>query len=157
MTIHGPAVFLRKKAGGFANRVGGYQLSKKVWTCIACRAWHDAPKPKRCQVCNHPAFLYYDSAGEARYFVGLMRAQDAGELDELQHHPAFPITIFGVNGLVEVFKYVADFEYVALPGRELVVGDFKPRAKAGLDPGFLLKQKCWEAQYGRKILIVTEA
>jgi len=147
-------VFLRKRRG-FANRVGGYQLSKKVWTCRACRAWHDAPRPKRCQVCDHAGFLYYDSAGEARYFVGLMRAQDAGELDELQHHPAYAIHIFGVDGVVEVFTYVADFEY--LRGETVWTGDFKPKAKQGLDPSFILKRKCFEAQYGRQILIVTEA
>ncbi len=148
-------LFLRKKAGRFMNRTAGYQLSKKVWTCRACRAWHDAPKPSRCQVCNHPEFLFFDSAGEARYFVGLLRSLDQQIVTELLHHPHYPINIFGVDGVVEVFHYVADFEYLD-HAAQVVTGDFKPKSADGLDPVFKLKRKCFEAQYGRAILVVTE-
>lgn len=154
MTIHGPAVFIRKKGAGFANRVGGYQLSKKVWTCLACRAWHDPPKPKRCQVCDHAAFLYYDSAGEARYFIGLMRAQDAGQLTDLQHHPRYSLHCFGVDGIIEVMGYTADAEFV--DRGELVTADYKPKSAEGLDPVFKLKQRWFQAEYGRNIRVVTE-
>lgn len=152
--MSGPAVFLRNRPGVFASRLEGYGQSNKKWTCRKCRAWHDAPKPKRCQVCQHADFLHYDSAGEARWFVGLMRELDRGDIAELQHHPRFPITIEGPQGPVRVCEYVADGEFIRKG--VLITGDFKPKAKQGLDPTFLLKQKLFEAQYGRLITIYTE-
>ena len=150
-----PVVFQRQKRGGFSNRVEGYGMSRKVWTCLKCRAWHDQNKPRACVQCASLDFLYFDSAGEARHFIGLMRAQDAGELSDLVHHPRYPIHIFGVDGVVKVFDYIADSEYIdRVVG--LVTADFKPKSAMGLDPTFKLKRKCFEAQYGRAITLVTE-
>lgn len=146
----------RNRAGKFGNRLEGYGQSKKVWTCLACRGWHDAPKPTLCQWCEHKAFLYYDSAGEARWFVGLMRELDHGAIAELAHHPRYPIHVcqVDVRAHIQVFEYVADAEYVRDGMR--VTADFKPKAVQGLDPVFKLKRKCFEAQYARAITIVTE-
>lgn len=157
----GPAVFIRKRSK-FATRLQGYAMSRHVWTCRKCRAWHEHKKPKRCDQCQHPEFLHYDSAGEARWFVGLMRGLDAGTLHDLVHHPRYPIHVcqVDVRAHIKVFDYVADAEYEILPlgnrKRELVTGDFKPKAAAGLDPVFELKRKCFEAQYGRPVTVITE-
>lgn len=145
-----PVVFLRKKPGKFGTRIEGYGQSKKVWTCRRCRAWHDAPKPKLCERCQHQEFLHYDSAGEARWFVGLMRELDHALITDLRHHPRYPIIV----NTTKVFEYVADASYER--DGELVVGDFKPKAAQGLDPVFKIKRKCFEAQYGRLITVVTE-
>lgn len=147
-------VFLRNKHKRFATRVGGYARSHKIWTCRRCRAWHEHAKPKRCERCGHPEFLFYDSGGEARWFVGLMRELDNGSIAELVHHPRYPIHVAGSQGIVQVFDYVADAEY--LRAGELITGDFKPKSLEGLDPVFLLKRKCFEAEYGRSITITTE-
>jgi len=74
------------------------------------------------------------------------------------HHPRYPIHVcqVDVRAHIKVFEYVADASYELGDRRELVVADFKPRAKAGLDPVFALKRRCWEAQYGRKLVVVTE-
>jgi len=150
----GPAVFLRNRPGGFKTRIEGYSQSHKIWTCRACRAWHEKKKPKLCERCDHGHFLHYDSAGEARWFVGLMRELDHGDIADLSHHPRYPIHIEGPGGIVKVFEYVADGEYVR--AGELVTADFKPKAAMGLDPVFKLKRKCFEVQYGRLITVVTE-
>jgi hypothetical protein len=154
--VSGPAVFLRKRPGKFGTRIEGYGQSKKVWTCRRCRAWHDAPKPKACERCAHSTFLHFDSAGEARWFVGLMRELDHGLIAELQHHPRYPIHVcqVDVRAHIQVFEYVADADYER--DGELITADFKPRAAQGLDPVFKLKRKCFEAQYGRLITVVTE-
>jgi len=152
----GPAVFIRKP-GGFGTRLGGYGMSHKIWTCLACRAWHEKKKPPCCERCGGKSFLHYDSHGEARWFVGLMRELDAGNIEELEHHPRYPIHVALVPNLActtRVFEYVADAEYVR--AGMLITADFKPKAEAGLDPVFKLKQRCFEAAYGRKINIVTE-
>lgn len=149
-----PVLFLRKMPGKFATRIEGYGQSHKIWTCRACRAWHEKKRPKRCEQCGHAEFLHYDSAGEARWFVGLMRELDNGLIADLSHHPRYPIHIDGPAGVIKVFEYVADAEYVR--DDELVTGDFKPKAAQGLDPVFKLKRKCFEAQYGRLITVVTE-
>lgn len=147
-------LFLRKPRKGFSTRLEGYQKSYKIWTCRRCRAWHEHKRPGRCDVCGHPEFFHYDSAGEARWFVGLMRQLDHDELSELRHHPPYAIHVTGPTGVQKVFDYVADAEYVRKG--KLVTADFKPRAKAGLDPVFALKRKCFEAEYGRRVLVVTE-
>ncbi len=140
----------------FGTRLAGYAKSCKVWTCLKCRAWHETKKPLRCTLCQHHEFLHYDSAGEARWFVGLMRQQDEDELVDLEHHPRFPIYVTGPGGLHHVCDYVADASFVRSADLEAIVADFKPRAAEGLDPVFKLKQKLFEAQYGMKITIYTE-
>ena len=89
---------------------------------------------------------------------------DAGTIHNLQHHPRYPIHVCQVDmrAHIKVFDYVADAEYeLGIPvsrGRdhELVTADFKPKAAAGLDPVFELKRKCFEAQYGRPVTVITE-
>lgn len=141
----------------FKTRLEGYALSRHVWTCRACRAWHENKRPKRCDQCQHPDFLHYDSAGEARWFVGLMRGLDANEIHNLVHHPRYPIYVcqVDVRAHIKVFDYEADAEYNRA-NEELVTADFKPKAAMGLDPVFNLKRKCFEAQYGRPVTVITE-
>lgn len=154
-----PTVFIRRPRGAvFKTRLQGYALSRHVWTCCKCRAWHEGKRPLICEQCRHGNFLHYDSAGEARWFVGLMRGLDAGELHNLLHHPRYPIHVcqVDVRAHIKVFDYVGDAEYELGDRRELITADFKPRAKAGLDPLFALKRKCFEAQYGRPVTVITE-
>jgi hypothetical protein len=143
------------QGGAFTTRLEGYGKSRKVWLCRACFVWHDAPKPTRCVNCRRPDFLYFDSAGEARWFAGLVRALERDEIAELIHHPVYEIWIAGPQGEhTKVFNYIADAEYVQ--NGKVVSADFKPKARRGLDPVFKIKRRCFEAQYARRILIVTE-
>ncbi len=154
-----------KPTARWAHRTDGQRASKKCWLCRACWAWHDPPKPLICQVCNHSAFFRCDSAGEGRWFAGRLRAMERGEITELVHHPAYEIYVHGPDGVsVKVFLYEADAEWTQ--DGKVTTADFKAKLRTNattkakreiaLDPIFKLKRKCFEATYGRRILIITE-
>lgn len=155
----------------FRSRVEGYQRRRKVWTCRACRAWHEEPKkPPACEQCGHTGkdwALHYGSAGEGRRFVKLMRELDHGLISELSHHPTFSLLAYTAQGPVKAARYEADSCYRRLTcfvedgvqheQELLVIEDYKPRAAAGLDPVFKLKRKWFEAQYAPwKITLIKE-
>jgi len=92
--------------------------------------------------------ITFDSKKEAQYYSDLKWREKAGQVDDIQLQPVFPVSINGIK----VFTYRADFSYVDVSGktpREVVV-DVKG-VKTSL---YRVKKKCVEAQYGIKIVEV---
>ena len=163
---------MSRPAEAFQSRIHGYQRRRRIWTCAACRAWHEGfTKPPACEECGHTgkkAFLHYGSAGEARRFVKLMRELDHGLIMDLHHHPSYHLHAWTDQGPVKVCRYEADSCYRRLERwtddldteheqYRLIIEDFKPRAAAGLDPVFKLKRAWFEAQYAPwKITLMKE-
>lgn len=77
--------------------------------------------------------------------------QDRGLISALECQPPFPLEINGTK----VFTYRADFRYHDHTKGETVVEDVKATTNPkGLDPVFILKRKCVEAEYGINVSIV---
>ena len=75
----------------------------------------------------------FASKAEARRYTELAIAQKAGEITDLKVHPAFWLTVNGI----EVCKYVGDFSYWADEGKRYVLEDVKG-VRTAL---FILKKK----------------
>ena len=88
----------------------------------------------------------FDSKREAGRYMGLMAAQHAGMITELQHHVSYPIT---VNTHI-VCEYEADFIYKDKNGF-VVVEDVKSSITRK-NPVYRLKAKLMWACYGIVII-----
>lgn len=110
--------------------------------------------------------MSFDSILERDRFIFLEAEQNAGRITDLQHHVPFRLE---VNGYL-VGTYEADFTYrfpplvVAGDGRLLQKAIIFTRlegviedAKGVLTDTFKLKRKIFEAQYGKRIHIVTRS
>lgn len=82
----------------------------------------------------------WDSKAERIRWLALWRLKEAGLITDLRRQVRFPLR---VNGEL-VCNYVADFVYVKLPGREIVVED----VKGFRTPQYILKSKLFRAVYG---------
>lgn len=149
-------------AGGqaFATRADGYQRKRRVYVCLACRAWNEGARPAECidPHCSSGTFLRMDSVVEAQRFMALWLMQDAGTIvpGTLTHHPRYPLITLGPDGKpIAVRVYEADSTYVRAACGTRVVEDVKPRADQAQDPVFRLKRAWFEAQYGLPITIVS--
>jgi len=88
----------------------------------------------------------YDSKAEAHRAFELDMMEKSGLINDLERQKKFPVSI---NGKV-VFTYIADFTYIDLEKKKLVVEDVKGMRT----PMFNLKKKCVEAQYEIEITLV---
>lgn len=148
--------------GGFQTRVEGHQRSRKVWICLACRAWLEPEqtggpkgKPAACHQCGGSSYLFFDSAIEGQRFARLWFMQDTGEITGLKHHPRFELhTVNPGDQVVRVGVYEADSEYWR--DGQHIVEDVKPRDEAAQDPLFKWKRRHFEAEYGLTIYIVSK-
>ena len=93
--------------------------------------------------------IRFASKAEGRRYCELVLLQKAGRISELKLQPRYQLNSEGGG---KVATYVADFEYVdAFDGR-VATED----VKGVITPTFRLKQKLFEAQYGRKIRLVQK-
>jgi len=97
--------------------------------------------------------IKFGSKREAARYSALILAQDAGVIEKLRPHPAYPltnehITVKYPNG--RVAKYTADSEYVE--GGELITEDVKSRAT--MTEAAKLRIAVFESIYGRSVRIV---
>jgi hypothetical protein len=90
--------------------------------------------------------IRFASKAEAKRYVELRWLERAGEVSGLELQKRYPLV--GADG-IKVAVYVADFDYLN-PDGELVTED----VKGVQTPEFKLKSKLFEAQYGRKIIII---
>lgn len=89
----------------------------------------------------------FDSQREARRYGELRLLEKAGQIRALTLQPSFPLWASAARGeLVEVARYVADFQYDERDGQgwRLVVED----AKGVRTTVYKLKRRWFEAQYG---------
>lgn len=154
----------------FTSKADGWGRSRNIWMCLRCKARIEkehprSPVPVRCTVesCQHHQLLRFDSDKEERRFRELLAWQRAGEIDQLQHHPKFPLWTITVHDGVRVpvlspkgrqRVYSADSMYRHVATGKWVVEDVKPRAAAGLDPQFELRRDIVEACYGLRITLL---
>jgi len=91
--------------------------------------------------------IVFASKAEARRYLELRLLERAGEITELEIQKRYPLTAFDGTRLA---TYVADFAYVDRKSGQRVTEDVK-----GVEtPAFKLKSKLFEAQYGRKIVLI---
>ena len=91
--------------------------------------------------------IRFASKAEGRRYCELVLLQKAGRISELKLQPRYPLNSEGGG---KIATYVADFEYVDSFDGKVATEDVKGVVTAT----FRLKQKLFEAQYGRKIRIV---
>ena len=155
------------------HRTDGYQLSRRVWICRLCMAWHDR-KPAGCYApcqAGKKDMLYFGSKGEGQRFMALYRRQQYGQIRDLRHHPRYDLVAPTPNGGGEVIGiYEADSTYLEPPAGaysdqldlrataerwERVVEDYKPAREESRDVLFRWKKRHFEAQYGITIRIIS--
>ena len=123
-------------------------LRKHSWACLkGCAVY--TTKQKLCDVCGLP-LQYFASKAEFKRWRWLLLAERAGVISNLQLQPEYPIDINGHH----VCTYRADFQYMDLEKKRIVVEDVKGSSDAKhLDPVFVLKKKLFEAVYQMPITI----
>ena len=102
--------------------------------------------------------IVFDSLAEHRRYQDLKLMQLAGEIQELEVHPMYPLNILGTGGFMgdepkHICNYVADFQY--LRGRlgtwARVTEDVKGIRTGPAWALFRVKAKLFEALYGRPV------
>lgn len=89
--------------------------------------------------------MRFPSKAEARRWDELVLLERAGEIRELEPHPAYPIIVHGPDGKPRIVAvYVADSRYRAGPEGILTIEDVKGGV---LTPVYRLKKKLVEAIY----------
>lgn len=88
----------------------------------------------------------FDSKKECRRYQALVLRGLAGEIEDLELQPAFPLTVQGVI----VATYFADFRYRDRQTRELITEDVKSAGTR--TPIYRLKKRLTEVLYGITIL-----
>jgi len=140
---------MKKHAGQFTSKVDGLKRRKSIWHCQRCLLQYKQNPKKNVCICGSKNFVYFPSAIEAKRFIDLRLAQDAGTIHELKTHYAFPIELHGKK----ITTYYADFIYRKTNG-DFVVEDVKPKMfRTDL---YKLKKKLVEAVYSIKISEITK-
>lgn len=96
----------------------------------------------------------FDSNQEYKRYLELKEKEKRGEIENLIVHPVFELQeSFEKNGKIyPALKYVADFQYVNVPKREIIVEDVK-----GFETDeFKIHQKLFEYTYFYLELIVLK-
>jgi hypothetical protein len=160
-----------KKGGAF----GGWQrsrmversaikgMAKEVWICRACGEWNGARwdkvkgkslPPPECSVCGRMDFEHFQSEGEAKYWMRLVRRQEDGIIAELERQYRIPLlTVHHATGKpVWWADMVADFRWLDVKTGQRIVAEYKPRDLMSYDAQ--LKIRCAEAM-GIPIEIVS--
>ena len=88
----------------------------------------------------------FDSKAEARRYAELRLMQKSYDIEVLQVHPIFKLFVNGIK----IASYIADFRYVDLHKKKLIVEDVKSPATAKL-PAFRMKKKLMLALYGIEV------
>lgn len=107
----------------------------------------------------HVDGLRFDSKREAARYAELKQLEAAGEITELEVHPAFPLMVPDLTTegppwtFVTIGHYHADFQYRNVRTGNMVVEDVK--AKPTRTEAYRLRKKFIEAQY--RIVIVEVA
>jgi len=121
-----------------------------------------APTEHKAKYYNEPTRVdgyYFPSKGEAARYKELRLLERAGEITDLQVHPRFELSAFGLDrgAPVPVATYVADFSYRQVDekaGRlRLVVEDYK--STATITQLYKLKKRWMKAQYGVEVQEIT--
>ena len=144
MTLFGKVAQQVAEAAGLATPPGGKVPHTPTFRCRVCDVgWPDATG---CPLdATHPG-IAHDSAGEDRWYQGLVVRARAGELTDLRAHPQYPLVINDVP----VATYTADATYVAAGQR--VVADYKSRWTAK-DPRWARTKKIFKACYPHLVLV----
>lgn len=97
----------------------------------------------------------FASKREAARFGELKLLERAGEIKELDCHPAFPLLAHSchIDGFVEIGRYTADFRYFDNRSGQYVVEDVK--SPASKTQSYELRRKIFEANYPLKITEVA--
>lgn len=144
--------FFPSRGGAFDSKVQGFMRRKPAWWCLQCDDYATlekgtATKTKMyCANCGSRGH-YFPSTGQLKAYCHLAMLRDAGEIEQLELEPAFPITINGIR----VCTYRADFAYVERGVR--VVSDYKGNKDIS-DNASTLRRKLAEATYGITIKLV---
>ena len=88
----------------------------------------------------------FDSKAEARRYAELRLMQKSHDIEVLQVHPIFQLFVNGIK----IASYIADFRYVDLHKKKLIVEDVKSPVTAKL-PAFRMKKKLMLALYGIEV------
>lgn len=112
--------------------------AKPVYICKACREWHDpvwharldrSGEPPMCRKCGRIAnFDYFQSTGEAKWWMKLLRRQDDGLIRELERQYKIPLlACHRETGKPVAFgDYYADFRYFDVERDKRVIAECKP-------------------------------
>lgn len=91
--------------------------------------------------------ITFASKAEARRYQELKLLERAGKISGLKLQPRYPLN---AEDGTKIATYVADFEYLSEFNGRTYTEDVK-----GVEtPAFRLKSKLFEAQYGRKIVLI---
>lgn len=91
--------------------------------------------------------ITFASKAEARRYQELKLLERAGKISGLKLQPRYPLN---AEDGTKIATYVADFEYVSEFNGRTYTEDVKGVETAA----FRLKSKLFEAQYGRKIVLI---
>lgn len=113
--------------------------------CRGCMAWHSGAKPAACTTCGRMDFESFQSQGEAKWWMKLLRRQESGQISGLERqHRIDLLTVHHRTGKPVVFAtYVADFRWKDTATGELVVAECKPGAAMTYESQ--LKIRCVES------------
>lgn len=92
--------------------------------------------------------INFASKAEARRYSELKLLERAGAITGLELQKRYKLSAVGGE---KIAAYLADFDYIETQTGERVTED----VKGVLTPVFKLKAKLFEAQYGRKIKLIT--
>lgn len=103
----------------------------------------------------------FDSRKECQRYKDLCLMQEAGEIEQLEVQPKFPLKVDGRDVKIRSERYpngrrvsyYADFSYILVKGKRRVIEDVKG-AKAIDTPISRLKRAVVEAQYGVLVDVV---
>ena len=132
------------------SRQDFHNKRQQSWACTRC-GWNMQTKFQHCPECDSTLIAYFASKAELKRWAELRLGVRGKIFDELRLQPEFPIAINGVH----ICVYRADFSYVDLEKKKIVVEDVKgAKDEKYHDPVFKLKRKMVEAAYGIKITLV---
>lgn len=115
--------------------------AKPVYICRNCETWHDPiwhdrakrmGEPHFCKQCGRVGdFEYFQSSGEAKWWVRLLRRQEDGLIRELERQYRIPlIACHKDTGKPVAFgDYYADFRFYDVANGKRVIAECKPGAE----------------------------
>lgn len=92
--------------------------------------------------------ITFDSKKEMNRYIELLKMHEEGKINDLELQPSFVLQpSFKKNGKTyRAIKYIADFKYIDMQTKQIVIEDVKASPKMLTDV-YKLKKKLFECKY----------